>query len=226
MPRAEAENPPQARPAPPGKWRRRLWIMLALLSSVVALAIGGVWARSLWRADSFTIDRQRWDVFSTNRHVGSGASEFRLVWIDGGIGVGWSSFSPAPNAGPQPQPMRSSISTGLDWSSEPVHWPAPDLPGLGLRRIAVSVPQLGFGLEHDEYLGPAGDQVERETNVQVPLWLPFLLAVLVASLSGWRARHWHRRYTHIARGLCPACGYDLRGTPEGEPCPECGTVRS
>ena len=31
-----------------------------------------------------------------------------------------------------------------------------------------------------------------------------------------------RRALRRRRGLCPACAYDLRATPAGSPCPECG----
>lgn len=31
-----------------------------------------------------------------------------------------------------------------------------------------------------------------------------------------------RRRLRARRGACPACGYDLRATPPGSPCPECG----
>ncbi|HEY7118322.1 MAG TPA: hypothetical protein VH475_17165 [Tepidisphaeraceae bacterium] len=52
-----------------------------------------------------------------------------------------------------------------------------------------------------------------------PLWLPALVAAVLPvarTLRGAR-RKWRR-----SRRRCPACGYDLRATPER--CPECGTI--
>ena len=53
----------------------------------------------------------------------------------------------------------------------------------------------------------------------VPYWavVPPLAALPVTWLV---RRHHHRR--RVRAGLCPACGYDLRATPDR--CPECGTV--
>ena len=50
----------------------------------------------------------------------------------------------------------------------------------------------------------------------VPHWLPTLALALPAA---WLTRRWRRR---PAPGLCRACGYDLRATPER--CPECGAA--
>jgi hypothetical protein len=51
-------------------------------------------------------------------------------------------------------------------------------------------------------------------------WLLIYTAILPVAWLALRARrgwlHRHRR----GRGLCPACGYDLRGTPDR--CPGCG----
>ena len=59
---------------------------------------------------------------------------------------------------------------------------------------------------------------------------PFLLALAALPLVGialstpfWVIRSRPRR--RAERGICPICGYDLRGNPEGSICPECGAKR-
>src|SRR5262245_4698088 len=67
---------------------------------------------------------------------------------------------------------------------------------------------IGFG-----YL--RGDQSLR--GVFFPHWF---LALLFAVLPAARLRAMLRDRRRNRAGLCPACGYDLRATPER--CPECG----
>ena len=52
----------------------------------------------------------------------------------------------------------------------------------------------------------------------VSLWWPFMLSSILPACWLWR-RYRSRRVGH--ENTCPACGYDLRATPER--CPECGT---
>ncbi len=61
---------------------------------------------------------------------------------------------------------------------------------------------------------------ERYTAITVPFW--FLALIFSALPLTWTAR-WRRRHRAARRrsaGRCPACGYDLRATPER--CPDCG----
>ena len=79
-----------------------------------------------------------------------------------------------------------------------------------------------FGYGVCDY-GPAPAQsLIRYVAVTVPYWLLALLAATPWLVLGWR-RWWSRAARRIAAGLCPACGYDLRATPDH--CPECGAGR-
>ena len=57
----------------------------------------------------------------------------------------------------------------------------------------------------------------RDIVLCVPYWLPVLACGVGGWLIGRRARLTRRR---LRRGECPACGYDVRATPDR--CPECG----
>ena len=79
---------------------------------------------------------------------------------------------------------------------------------------AVLFDRWGFGMH-----------AERPPYVVAPyaVWFPhwFAALVLLALPSRWLVTRVRRR-ARARRGLCDACGYDLRGTPER--CPEFGAV--
>jgi hypothetical protein len=58
-----------------------------------------------------------------------------------------------------------------------------------------------------------------DQRVRIPDWV--LIAITLLLPCGWVASAIKRKRTKTA-GLCPACGYDLRATPDR--CPECGTA--
>ncbi|MCX5659971.1 MAG: hypothetical protein NTW19_09655 [Planctomycetota bacterium] len=74
----------------------------------------------------------------------------------------------------------------------------------------------GFFVTRSEHLGRSG------VDVIVPCWF-LLLAALPLPILWLRA--WLRRRS-IGPGCCPSCGYDLRGSPAGGDCPECGAKRA
>jgi hypothetical protein len=61
--------------------------------------------------------------------------------------------------------------------------------------------------------------LERVGEATIPHWL---LAPLFAILPSLRLRAILRSHKRLRRGLCAACGYDLRATPDR--CPECGAI--
>jgi hypothetical protein len=55
--------------------------------------------------------------------------------------------------------------------------------------------------------------------IAFPMWLALIVSALPLAL--WWS-HRRRQKRRSATGCCPACGYDLRATPER--CPECGLL--
>jgi predicted amidophosphoribosyltransferase len=60
---------------------------------------------------------------------------------------------------------------------------------------------------------------ESQWQIRIPLWFVEVL-VLVLPLRWYAKLRRDRR--RLRASLCPACGYDLRATPDR--CPECGAV--
>jgi hypothetical protein len=151
---------------------RTLFILFALASALLCLALAGVGIRSFYRVE-----------------------KFQYVW-DGGTGMmvipkkGRLDMLYFKAAGQDPGFLRIRGSPhsigGTDYG----------------RRV------LGFGAG----VSPAGGRY-----VNLPFWA---LALACAAPPALLVRTQLRR-RRTRPGLCPACGYDLRGTPTQ--CPECGT---
>jgi hypothetical protein len=104
---------------------------------------------------------------------------------------------------------------GLTWSRRPTNEFGfnynPDVRG---RPLLV---RLGFRFARRiSDLDPPG---RGYTEARVPHWLFAVVTAILPARFLWAAR---RKRRLVLTGLCPACGYDLRATPERSP--ECGTL--
>jgi hypothetical protein len=176
--------------------KRRLFTILSALSLLPCAAMCVLWVRSYRLTDSLA-----WPGADGWRSIGS-ASGYAVIQ--------------------------------LNWEDAPP--PSADAGGLRYRRMgAYAAPHyaVAYGPVRpgdafvDWELGDAGWYTVRNRNGVrsatgvAPFWcLALATAILPLSWLGVRLRS-HVRERHERRtGLCPACDYDMRATPER--CPECG----
>jgi hypothetical protein len=124
--------------------------------------------------------------------------EYGIGTPTGKIGVVWVDSSGA--GGPKRARMEFGTETPEDWDAARGFF--------GAKRWAGFV-----------WLGKGGSPGGLGGGVGVP---DLVIMVACAVLPGWWVVRWRRRRRASRAGLCPACGYDLRATPER--CPECGRV--
>jgi hypothetical protein len=133
----------------------------------------------------------------------NGAELLALQLAASGPKLGWIRIDATyPNS-----PEAWGLQSGFLYASDPAEFPPDQLSVLG---------RMGFTyLRADAGPGFPADYV----HVTVPRWFGVAVALILPALWTWRRIA--RRRTLFA-GLCPACGYDLRATPDR--CPECGTI--
>jgi hypothetical protein len=180
---------------------RRLFNLLIGLCLVLSFAAAALWLRSCYVGDVFVrVHRVDWLSVQTANGV--------LVFTQMPLAVGADlrlrliKFPARPLRVPEPGSWSETA-----WGYQAI---PPDPPA----RFATPPDNQWLGFRYSS--GRLWRNAFRE--IEVPLWalsLPVPLAVAcVVSLR--RLRRARRKRA----GLCPACGYDLRASPDR--CPECG----
>lgn len=173
--------------------RRKLFTLAAGVSTVLFAGVCVLWVRSYWRYDSVEADNARPPVAV---RVTVGIYRGHVLWAWG----------------------RSPDGTDRGFRVEHDVGDADDFTWAEMWTIVCDGAAWGLGGFRYTYMD--GRIVSTPVSVFVtPAWAVALGAGLLPLRWLAVARRTRRRRT---RGLCPACGYDLRATPGR--CPECGTV--
>ena len=186
---------------------RRLLNLFTLLSLLLCVAVAVLWVRSYRHQDM--IGWGFWGHDAQNREN----QERWFAGIEGNEGVLAVGALREREGDPIEGPLVRAAS-GFFWNE--FGWPLNMF-------IGAAEESFGFAflwLNSDptpRYLGHHG------VIVCIPFWAAAIVATSL-SVAGCRSIQRHRRRLQRATvGLCPTCGYDLRGNVSGV-CPECGDV--
>jgi hypothetical protein len=184
--------------------RRKVFTLAAGLSAVMCAALCVLWVRSYWVGDALSINLPQFGrpLADETLNVVSGRGGLRVTldrWAAWELGV--------------MKPTRSELH-----AAPVVH--SQFRPFYHRALNAAIFKGLGCELStHRESISPtsAGSGIVYEANVVAPHGL-LAAAAAVLPFAWWRRRRTLARRRRL--GLCLACGYDLRESPER--CPECG----
>jgi hypothetical protein len=184
---------------------RRLFTLLSGLSLVLCVGTVSLWARGAYEFVNGTYIRSpRQDAsvevsFTASSY--SGTLLFELTRQD---------FGPVYLRGLTPLEMQQFHA----WYPVGMRWYAAGRD----QTILLNVPNTGFQAMHYADTSRPGRRYDNWV-LGVRAWMAMALLLLMPAV-------WVKRFCKSRRarrhGLCPACGYDLRATPER--CPECGRV--
>jgi hypothetical protein len=176
--------------------------MLAVISLGLLITVGIVWGAGLDRSSQLAHLPFRFLVLVGTEHRGAIAS----------MGIVFYHDSQRPVEGPVVGPGGFETQEHVNWRKQFGSPKAFDHAGFAIGRT----PAIGV-LAGSNRLSMFGDFY----RLGIPDWLA-MIGLSVLPIIAWK-RHWRdRKRRRLEQGLCVACGYDLRATPER--CPECGTV--
>ena len=177
--------------------KRRLLNLLTALSMLLCVAVCVLWVRSFGAVDTLQYVRLADAVGGRSTGIAAASLRGRVK-----LSVSWW---------PKRRGERLHTPSGWRAFSERLQ------PGMLERAppdMAAFWWRLGFGRRWDDQHRRQGDRF-----LVLPYWPLFTLSLLPPVSAG---RRWLRCRDRSRKGLCPACGYDLRASPGR--CPECGSA--
>lgn len=176
----------------------------AVLSVAICVACLSVWLRSYWRYDR--VDSPRLALQQNGQY---------FVMVDSLLGAATVTMTHVRTLATPVGPPSSG------------HWRWSWRPLAAYERDGFILRCLWFDCGREQTPVPTAithgsPQLWTSVYVRIPYWLPMILGTLTPVLwlrSAWRRR---RQRSRAAKGLCAACGYDMRGIDSR--CPECGTI--
>jgi hypothetical protein len=190
--------------------KRRLFNAGVVVSLGALAAVLALWGGSYW-----TCRVIHWERASVERNEGMVLVDYYFSVCKGTIDVARAYYLAELDGETTMADVRRYYArvSGWSYSSFEAEHLAPDKSPAWFADEWNQWRFAGVGVYEEWHMGT------RIRIVELPVWLIALGLAIMPARSAWIL---HRR--RIARGTCPACGYDLRGTPS-KTCPECGAAR-
>ena len=175
--------------------KRLLLQVTFVVSLLLTVATAALWATSFWT--TYTVEFERYGIVDDGWPYAGG-------WIC----------------------MRPRMVVVAWWGNRSLHGTQPrNRFDLRLERDPATSDELAPRQTIWEKLGfkHAGQSVQQHAShvLWIPSWLVIGCCAATTALAIRPLRTMRRRRARAANGLCPACGYDLRGAQHAR-CPECG----
>jgi len=192
---------------------RRLLIISTILSAAIGLVAAVMWVRGFFVTD----------VWASHLFTPSaGSMESHTIVAAGGWLISMRSTVILP-PGTTPQYQHPMDSSWVHESGPPGAWPGiPPRTNLSLIFWRDDSPAIAPSTARSfQVIATRTFQVTVYKTAGARLLPLMVLSSILPALWLWRLIRARRRARMV--GHCPACGYDLRASPER--CPECGAIR-